>query len=115
MIACARSGTSAGRDSDLGDLAELALDGRLATEDVDQHLELEVVGVELHDRPGEVGERTLADPHAVAHLVLELGLATAGLLTTVGLDRQEVLDLTPAERRRLLAVAALADEAGDAG
>src|SRR5215208_432962 len=48
----------------LGDLAEVHLDERLSPEDVDQHLELHVVGVDLGNLAGEVGERTL--PHANA-------------------------------------------------
>src|SRR6516162_8242852 len=43
------------RGSELGDLTELELDRRLPTEDVDQHLELELVGVDLDDLAREVG------------------------------------------------------------
>src|SRR5690242_7435671 len=96
--------------SELGDLAELELDGRLPPEDVDQHLQLQLVGVDLHDLAREVGERPLPHPDALARLVLEAGLAGLDDALAVALGRQERVDLTPAERRRLLAVAALADE-----
>src|SRR4030095_10779157 len=59
---------------ELGDLAELELDRRLAAEDVDQHLELELVLVELDDLAREVGERALLDPHGFADLVIPPGL-----------------------------------------
>src|SRR5947199_813070 len=38
-------------------LVEGQLDGNLALEDVDQHLELLLVGVDVHDLAVEVGER----------------------------------------------------------
>src|SRR5262245_59438434 len=56
---------------ELGDLRELELDGRLPAEDVDEHLELHLVLVDLGDGAGEVGERTLLDPHRLARLVVE--------------------------------------------
>src|SRR5712671_47387 len=55
----------------LGDVAEFELYGRLATEDVHEHLELRAVYVDLADHTVEVGERTGDDPHLLAHLVLE--------------------------------------------
>src|SRR5688572_19367532 len=58
----------------LGDFGELELDGRLPPEDVHEHLELELVLVDLDDLAGEVGERAFLDPHGLAHLVLEAGL-----------------------------------------
>src|SRR5260221_5205710 len=58
---------------ELGDLGELELDRSLAPEDVDEHLELELVFVDLGDLAGEVGEGALAHSHALAHLVLEAG------------------------------------------
>src|SRR3954454_15228284 len=58
----------------LGDLAELQLDGRLPAEDVDQHLQLELVGVDLDDLAGEVGKWAFLHPHALADLVLQPGL-----------------------------------------
>src|SRR3954463_11719753 len=42
---------------ELGDVAELELDRRLATEDVHEHLELRAVDVDLADQTVEVGER----------------------------------------------------------
>ena len=63
MMAGAGAGSQPGRPrrggSDLGDLAEVHLDQGLPAEDVDQHLELEVVDVDLGHRAGEVGERAL--------------------------------------------------------
>src|SRR5437870_4765600 len=56
---------------ELGDLAELELDRRLAAEDVHQDLELELVLVDLRDLAREIGEGTLANPDALAHVVLE--------------------------------------------
>ena len=64
---------------------------------------------------GEVGERAFLDADALADLVLELGLARAALLGAVALGGEERLDLAARQRRRLLALAALADEPGDAG
>src|SRR4029453_7693359 len=96
--------------SELGDLAELELDRGLSTEDVDQHLDLELLLVDLDDLAGEVGERALLDPHGLALLVLEAGLLALGGLAVVGLDLQEGLDVLAAQRGGL---GALADEAGD--
>src|SRR5580692_9776200 len=56
---------------ELGDLAELELDRGLPAEDIDQHLELELVLVDLGDLAREVGERALLDPHRLVDLVLE--------------------------------------------
>src|SRR5579875_2923556 len=55
---------------ELRHMGEVELDGRLAPEDVDQHLELQLVFVDLGDRAAEVGEGPLADPHRLAQLVL---------------------------------------------
>src|ERR671911_261733 len=97
---------------ELGDLAELELDRGLAPEDVDQHLELELVFVDLDDLAGEVGERAFLDPHGLAHLVLETGLgALRHLLLGAALEDEERLDVAPGQRRRL---GALADEPGHA-
>ena len=41
---------------ELRDLVERQLDGRLAAEDGNQHLQLLLLGVDLVDRGGEVGE-----------------------------------------------------------
>src|SRR5262245_19423849 len=98
----------------LGDLAELELDRRLATEDVDQHLELGAVDVDLGDRAVEVGERprdhtdllALFELHAGSHLLL--GRRAVGLG-----DAEDVFDFLARQRRGLRA--ARTDEAGDAG
>src|SRR3982074_847605 len=50
---------------------ETELHGRPPPEDVDQHLELELVLVDLGDLAGEVGERPLPDSDALTHLVLQ--------------------------------------------
>src|SRR6478672_171540 len=59
------------RGLQLGDLAEVHLDERLPPEDVDQDLEFHVVGVDLGDLAGEVGERAFLDAHALTDLVLQ--------------------------------------------
>src|SRR6188474_3256787 len=64
-------GRAGGERSELGDLAEVHLDERLAPEDVHQDLELHVVGVDLGDLAGEVGERAFLHADALADLVLE--------------------------------------------
>src|SRR5688572_16695620 len=56
---------------ELGDLRELELDRGLAAEDVDQHLELQLVLVDLDDLAREVGEGPLSYPDRLAHLVFE--------------------------------------------
>src|ERR687897_2066820 len=60
--------------SELGDLAEVHLDEGLSAEDVDEHLELHVIGVDLGDRAEEVGERALLHADALAFLEVELRL-----------------------------------------
>jgi hypothetical protein len=87
--------------AELGDLAELELDRRLPAEDVDQHLELELVLVDLDDLAGEVGEGTLADPHGLADLVLQAGLGPGGDLLLGALGHQEGLDVLAGQRGRL--------------
>src|SRR3954469_25045567 len=98
---------------ELRDLAELELDRGLATEDVDEDLELGPVDVDLADRAVEVRERAGHDPHLLALLVLQ---PRARLLLRDPFDRaagaERLLDLAAGERRRL---GAAADEAGDAG
>src|SRR4029450_8219750 len=80
--------------SELGDLAELELDRRLPAEDVDQHLELELVLVDLDDLAGELGEGAFLDPDGLADLVLEAGTALLGrLVLALDLDLQERLDV----------------------
>ena len=56
---------------ELGDLAELELDRGLPTEDVDEHLELRAVDVDLGDRTVEVGERAGDDADLLALLELD--------------------------------------------
>src|ERR1700722_2833524 len=58
----AARGVGAGWLLELGHLAELQLDRGLPAEDVDQHLELELVLVVFCDLAGDVGERTFLDP-----------------------------------------------------
>ena len=97
---------------ELRHLGELELDRGLPAEDVDQHLELELVLVDLDDLAREVGEGAFLDADGLARLVLEPGTAPlGGLLFVVGGDEEELLDVAPRQRRRL---GALADEAGDA-
>src|SRR5689334_309062 len=87
---------------ELGDLAELELDRRLATEDVDEHLQLGAVDVDFGDRTVEVRERAGDDAHLLA--LLELHARPDLLLghRTLGLgDAEDVLDLFAPERGRL--------------
>src|ERR1035441_9905398 len=51
------------------DLEKVELDGRLAPEHVDQHLELALLGIHLGDLAVEVGERPVGDAHILADLV----------------------------------------------
>ena len=62
---------------ELGDLAELELDRGLPAEDVDEHLQLQLVLVDLGDLAGEVRERPFLDPDGLADLVLEARLGAA--------------------------------------
>src|SRR5271166_3366226 len=73
-----RSSVSVSGRLELGDLAEFELDRGLPAEYVDQHLELELVLVDLGDLAGEVRERTFLDPDRLVHLVLEPGTAPLG-------------------------------------
>src|SRR3954469_18457935 len=56
---------------DLGDLAEGELDRRLAAEDRDEHLELLRVRVDLIDRRGQRGERSVHDGDRLTDLVVD--------------------------------------------
>src|SRR5204863_9921446 len=98
----------------LGDVAELELDGGLATEDVHEDLELRAIDVDLADHTVEVGERARDDPHLLPDLVLETGadllLDRRALFLHAGAE--DVLDLTTRERSGL---GAAADEAGHTG
>ena len=57
---------------DLLDLVEAELDGNLALEDVHEHLELLLVGVDVDDLTVEVGERPGRDLDRLAELILDL-------------------------------------------
>src|SRR5258706_16443679 len=59
---------------DLLDLKQVELDGRLAAEHVDQHLELALLRVDLVDLAVEVGERSINDAHRLADLELDADL-----------------------------------------
>src|SRR5436190_24308475 len=54
------------------DLVERKLDGHLPLEDVDEHLELLRVRVDVHDLAVEVAERTRGYLHRLAELELDL-------------------------------------------
>src|SRR5580658_4139468 len=78
----------------LCDLAEFQLDRGLPAEDVDQHLQLELVFVDLGDLAGEVGKRALLDSDRLVDLVLEAGPgALRRGLDALGLDLEDALDL----------------------
>ena len=84
---------------DLRDLVEPELDRRLAVEDVDEHLELALVDVDLADRAVEVRERPGDDPHHVPLLEAE---AERGLHLLL-LHGEDLLDLAAGQRGRLRA------------
>src|SRR3989440_5283630 len=87
-------------------LVEGQLDGNLALEDVDQHLELLLVGVDVHDLAVEVGERARRHLHRLAERVLDL---RARALPVAAAGVQDAVDLALSERHGLRAGA---DEAG---
>src|SRR5919201_2126310 len=93
--------------SELLDLVEGELDRGLAAEDRHQPLELLLVGVDLGDRAGELGEGPGGDGHGLADLPLH---PWPDLLDRLGL--QDPGHLLLGQRRRL---GARADEAGHAG
>src|SRR5205823_8209341 len=66
---------------ELLDLVEAELDRNLALEDVDQHLELLLVGVDVDDLAVEVGQRARRDLDRLAQRVLDRG---AGALAAGG-------------------------------
>src|SRR5215204_1683273 len=68
---------------ELLDLVERQLDRGLAAEDRDQDLELLLVGVDLGDRAGQLGEGALGDGDGLADLPLDLRLE---LLDRLGLE-----------------------------
>src|SRR6266436_5469800 len=84
--------------SEFRHLAEVELDRSLAAEDVDEHLELHLVLVDLGDLTGEVGEGAFTHAHRLARLVLE---ARPRLLVrplhTLRLDLEDALDLLAGE------------------
>src|SRR5919109_450511 len=69
--------------SELLDLVEGELDRGLAAEDRHQHLELLLVGVDLGDRAGELGERAGGDGDRLADLPFDARLE---LLDRLGLE-----------------------------
>src|SRR5713101_6114467 len=100
MAAALFSGSLADARSQFGHLAEVELDRSLAAEDVDEHLELHLVLVDLGDLAGEVGEGALAHAHRLALLVLEAGARLLlRPLRALRLDLEDALDLLAGERR----------------
>src|SRR6202165_2465883 len=71
------------------DLQEVELDGRLAAEHVDQHLELALLRVDLVDLAVEVGERPVDDPNRLADGELDPDLGR--LLLHLLLDGPDLL------------------------
>src|SRR5512132_245712 len=92
---------------ELLDLVEGELDRGLAAEDRDQHLELLLVGIDLGDRAGQLGERAGGDGDRLPDLPLDLGLE---LLDRLGLE--DLGHFLLGQRGRL---GPGADEAGHAG
>src|SRR5215207_3634112 len=88
-------------------LVERQLDRGLAAEDRDQHLELLLVGVDLGDRAGQLGERAGGDGDGLADLPLDPRLE---LLDRLGLE--DLGHFLLGQRGRL---GPRADEAGHAG
>src|SRR5215210_509465 len=95
---------------ELGYLVEGELDGRLAPEDGDEHLQPRLVHVYIRDRTRKVRERSPYYLDRLADLVINRSL---DLLTRLDLARmQEPLDLGAAQRERRLPGA---DDLGDPG
>src|SRR4051795_720069 len=94
---------------DLLHLVESELDRNLALEDVHEHLQLLLVGVDVDDLAVEVGERARGYLHRLPECELHLG---ARALTDGGAGSQDPVDLALRERDRL---GAGADEARHAG
>src|SRR3954471_9493804 len=95
---------------ELLDLVEAELDRNLALEDVDEHLQLLRVGVDVDDLAVEVGERAARHLDRLAERVLDRGARTLAACGRPGL--QDAVDLGLREGLRLRAGA---DEARDAG
>src|SRR5690349_8539078 len=91
---------------ELLDLVERQLHRNLTLEDVDQHLELLLVRIDVHDLAVEVGQRPRGHLHGLAERVLDGRPRPLG-----GRDArvQDPIDLALGERHRL---GARADEAG---
>src|SRR5207302_909655 len=81
-------------------LVERQLDGHLALEDVDEHLQLLLVGVDVDDLAVEVGERAARHLDRLAELELDLGARPLGG-RSAGLE--DPVDLAGRERHRLRA------------
>src|SRR5437660_941496 len=90
------------------DLVEGQLDRDLALEDVDEHLQLLLVRVDVDDLAVEVGERARGDLHRLAERVLHLGARPLAVAAT---GVEDPVDLGLRQRDRLRAGA---DEPGDA-
>src|SRR5437868_13777193 len=80
---------------DLFHLQQVELDGRLAPEHVDQHLQLALLGVDLVDLAVEVGERSIDHAYRLADLELDPDLRS--FLPHLLLDRSHLFFL---ERHR---------------
>src|SRR5947208_15944543 len=93
---------------DLLDHVEAELDRDLALEDVHEHLQLLLVGVDVDDLPVEIGERAGGHLHRLAERELDL---RASALTRGGARMQDAIDLGERERDGLRACA---DEPGHA-
>ena len=87
---------------EFGDLGEFEFDRRFTAEDVNQHLDLELVFVELDDLAAEVGEGSFFDSYRLAHFVELAGtgllLASRSRCVVIGLDLQERLDFAAWQR-----------------
>src|SRR3954454_14700229 len=94
---------------ELLDLVEAELDRNLALEDVDEHLQLLRVRVDVDDLAVEVGQRAARHLDRLAERVLDRGARTVAPCSCPGLE--DAVDLGLRERHGL---GAGADEAGDA-
>src|SRR6266542_1511978 len=89
-------------------LIEAELDGHLALEDVDEHLQLLRVGIDVHDLAVEVAQRARGYLHRLAKRVLDLRPRPCAF---GGARVQDAVDLHLRQRHGLVAGA---DESGDA-
>src|SRR5881409_1026099 len=90
-------------------LVERQLHGDLALEDVDEHLQLLLVGIDVDDLAVEVRERPRGYLHRLAERELDLGPRPVAVAAT---RMQDAVDLGLPERHRL---GTCADETRDAG